>query len=132
MAEEPRYRGWRLDELWIIHISWSDWSADHLMQRTKRHPDDPEELNLAAEWATEAALDQYGLLDISKQNDLRVLGWSPNAPAASWSEHRGRVLRVILKPVDIVDGHWSGVTAAPANQTWTRYYWRERARLDLA
>lgn len=104
MPDESHYRGFRLNELYVIEVSWSEWSMHHLQTRTERHPDDPDEINIAPEWATEASLDPDGRLSLTRENDLRVTGWSPHAPAASWSQRTGRVLRVVLKPLEISEG----------------------------
>ncbi len=132
MSEEPRYRGFPLDALRVTLINWPDWCAHHVRTRVERYPDNSEELNIEPEWATEAALDQHGRLSLTRENDLRVTGWSPNAPAAAWSQRRGRVLRVILKPIDITEGYWSGFTAAPASQKAAEWYWRKRASFGPA
>jgi hypothetical protein len=132
VSEDPHYRGVPLDELQVTSISWPDWCAHHIRTRADRYPDDPEELNIEPEWATEAALDPYGGLSLTRENDVRVTGWSPHAPAATWSERRGRVLRVILKPIDITEGYWSGFTAAPASQKAAEWYWRKRASFGPA
>jgi hypothetical protein len=126
VPEEPHYRGRRLIELQLITISWSAWSAHHLQTRTERYPDVPDELDIEPEWATEAALDPEAFLSLTKENDLRVTGWSRSAQSAPWSGRSGRVLRVILKPVDIDEGCWSGITAAPASQQAAEWYWRRR------
>jgi hypothetical protein len=126
VPEEPLYRGHRLGDLQVTQIGWSEWCAHHLRTRTERYPDDHEELDIEPEWATEAALDPYGRLSLTQENDLRVTGWSPNAPAAPWSPRLGRVLRVILKPMELEEGYWSGFTAAPASQKAAAWYWRKR------
>ncbi|HEX6521504.1 MAG TPA: hypothetical protein VF070_16110 [Streptosporangiaceae bacterium] len=132
MSEEPRYRGFRLDELQVTLINWPEWCTHHIQTRRDRYPDDPEELNIEPEWATEAALDPHGKLSLTRENDLRVTGWTPNAPAATWSERQGRVLRVVLKPIEITEGYWSGFTAAPASQKAAEWYWRKRASFGPA
>lgn len=132
LSEEPRYRGQRLGDLQIVDISWPDWCADHVRTRRTRYPEGQDELDIEPEWATEAALDPHRLLSISQENDLRVTGWSMYAPSAPWSQRQGRVLRVILKPVDIEDGHWSGFTAAPASQKASEHYWRKRGSFGSA
>lgn len=132
MPDESHYRGFRLNELYVIEVSWSEWSMHHLQTRTERHPDDPDEINIAPEWATEASLDPDGRLSLTRENDLRVTGWSPHAPAASWSQRTGRVLRVVLKPLEISEGRWSGFTAAPASQKAAEWYWRQRASFGPA
>jgi hypothetical protein len=116
----------------VTLINWPDWCVHHIRTRTDRYPDNPEELNIEPEWATEAALDQYARLSLTRENDVRVTGWSPNAPAAVWSERQGRVLRIILKPIDITDGYWSGFTAVPASQKAAEWYWRKRASFGPA
>jgi hypothetical protein len=125
VGDEERYRGRALADLVIIDIEWSEWSARHLQSRTTRYPDNPDEMNLEPEWATEAALDPFGRLSVSKEQ-LRVLGLSPSAPPAADSTRRGRVLRVILKARDMDDGYWTGVTAMPASTAASQYYWRRR------
>lgn len=126
MSDEPCYRGYRLSDLLIIEIGWSAWSIGHLRSRTQRYPDDADELDIEPEWATEAALDEFGLLSLTKESDLRVTGWTANAPPASWGQRPGRVLRVILKPNEIDEGSWNGVTAAPASRKAAEWYWRQR------
>jgi hypothetical protein len=127
LPEEPLYRGRPLRDLEVIDIAWSEWSERHLRNRRERYPNDPDELDIEPEWATEAALDPYGRLSLTQQNDLRVTGWSEHAPSASWSNFRqGRVLRVTLKPVEMDEGYWSGVTAAPASKAAAEFYWRRR------
>lgn len=110
----------------IIEIDWPAWSSEHLRSRTRRYPDILDELDIEPEWATEAALDEFGLLSLTVENDLRVTGWTPHAPSAPWGQRPGRVLRVILKPQEIDEGSWSGVTAAPAGQKAAEWYWRKR------
>lgn len=126
MTDGPLYRGYHLADLEVDQISWSDWSSDHLRDRTTRYPDVPDEVDLEPEWATEAALDPNRQLGITRENDLRVTGWSEHAPAASWSQRGGRVLRVVLKPREMEEGWWSGVTAAPASEKASKWYWRKR------
>lgn len=132
LSEEQRYRGHRLCDLEVNDISWSEWSAGHLQNRTARYPNDPDELDIDPEWATEAALDYHRRLSITESNDLRLTGWSPHAPSASWSQREGRVLRVIVKPFDIVGGVWSGTTAAPASEGASNSYWRRRGSFGPA
>jgi hypothetical protein len=132
LSEEPRYRGRRLSDLDIVDIEWSDWSANHISTRTTRYSDDKDELDIEPEWATEAALDPYGRLSLTQDGDVRVTGWTGNAPSASWSQRTGRVLRVVLKPVDINEGHWDGITAAPASQRAAEGYWRRRGSFGAA
>jgi hypothetical protein len=132
LSDEPRYRGRPLGDLQVIEIGWPDWCAQHIQTRTSRYPDDPDELDIEPEWATEAALDPHGRLSLTKENDLRVTGWAEHAPAASWSQRTGRVLRVVLKPVDIDDGQWSGFTAAPASREKAEWYWRKRGSFGAA
>ena len=126
MAEEPHYRGYRLRDLEVVDVMWSEWSEGHLRTRRARYPDDQDELDIEPEWASEAALDPEGWLSLTKENDLRVTGWSPHAYPASWSYRQGRILRVVLKPIDIDDGFWKGVTAAPASREAAERYWRRR------
>jgi hypothetical protein len=113
-------------------VTWSDWATDHLHTRRARYPEDPDELDIEPEWASEAALDPEGWLSITRENDLRATGWSPHADPASWSSRQGRVLRVVLKPIDIEDGYWSGVTAAPASKAAAERYWRGRRSFGAA
>jgi hypothetical protein len=126
VCTERRYRGYRLDELLIVEIAWSDRAAAHIQDRTRRYPDSDDELNIAPEWATEAALDPFGRLSLTESDDLRVLGWTPHAPAAPWSKRNGRVLRVVLWPVDIETGSWRGATAMPASENAANLYWDRR------
>lgn len=132
MSEEPRYRGRSLRDLDLVDISWSGWSVDHILSRTTRYPNDKDELDIEPEWATEAALDPNGRLNLTAENDLRVTGWSEHAPPASWSQRPGRVLRVILKQGDIDSGYWIGFTAAPANQKTAEWYWNARRSYGAA
>lgn len=132
LSEEPHYRGRRLGDLQVIDIGWPDWCVEHIGTRTRRYSDSEDELDIEPEWATEAALDEYRRLSLTRENDLRVTGWSENAPAAPWSQRHGRVLRVVLKPVDIEDGYWSGFTAAPASQKAAEWYWRKRGSFGAA
>lgn len=132
MNEEPRYRGQRLDDLQVTAISWPEWCARHISTRTTRYPDNKDELDIEPEWATEAALEPYRRLSLTQENDVRATGWTAHAPPASWSRREGRVLRVVLKPVDIEDGHWSGFTAAPASQAAAEWYWRKRRSFGAA
>jgi hypothetical protein len=126
VCTERRYRGYRLDELLIVEIAWSDRATAHIQDRTRRYPDSDDELNIAPEWATEAALDPFGRLSLTESDDLRVLGWTPHAPAASWSKRHGRILRVVLWPVDIETGSWRGATAMPASENAANLYWDRR------
>lgn len=105
--------------------------APHATRRA-RYPDDPDEVDLVAEWATQAATDPYAAYSLTRRDDFRVTGWSPDAPPAGWSRRAGRVLRVILRPVDLDAGHWTGVTAAPASQKAAEFYWRRRGAGDVA
>jgi hypothetical protein len=132
LVQELQYRGRRFEDLEVTDISWPDWCADHIMKRTTRYQDDPDELDIEPEWATEAALDPHRQLSLSQENDLRVTGWTAEAPKASWSQRPGRVLRVILKPIDIDAGHWSGFTAAPASQKAAEWYWRKQGSFGAA
>ena len=116
----------------MTDIGWPDWCANHVMTRTSRYPDNPDELDIEPEWATEAALDPYRHLSLTQENDLRATGWASDAPNASWSQRPGRVLRVILKPIDIDAGLWSGFTAAPASQKAAEWYWRKRGSFGAA
>lgn len=132
LPEESHYRGHRLSDLQVDEVAWSERSADHIGTRTQRYLDHVDELDIEPEWASEAALDVYGQLGLTRENDLRVLGWSPHAPAASWSKRSGRVLRVVLKPVDIDLGSWTGVTAMPASENAASHYWRRRRSYGAA
>ena len=132
LSEGPRYRGRRLGDLEVIDVTWSEWSAGHLRTRRARYPDDQDELDIEPEWASEAALDPERWLSVTKENDLRATGWSLHAHPATWSHRRGRVLRVVLKPIDIDDGYWSGVTAAPASREAAERYWRRRRSFGAA
>ena len=132
LAQELRYRGHRLRDLLVVDIEWSEWHEGHLMKRTIRYPDNPDELDIEPEWATEAALDDCRLLSVTQENDLRVTGWAQEVPSASWSQRPGRVLRVVLKPRDIDAGLWSGVTAMPASQAAADNYWRRRGSFGPA
>lgn len=87
--QELQYRGRRFEDLEVTDISWPDWCADHIMTRTTRYQDDPDELDIEPEWATEAALDPYRQLSLTQENDLRVTGWAADAPQASWSQRPG-------------------------------------------
>ncbi|WP_157436282.1 hypothetical protein [Actinospica robiniae] len=131
MSEEQHYREHRLADLEVIDILWPDWAIEHIQTRTARHPG-RDELDLYPEWATEAALEEYRRFSISAAKDLRVIGWSRNAPAASWSTMSGRVLRVVIKPVDIDEGLWRGVTAMPASENAAAWYWRQRGGFSAA
>jgi hypothetical protein len=132
LAEPPRYRGHLLSDLRIMEISWPEWCARHIKSRILRYPDNADELDIEPEWASEAALDPSGRLSLTLENDLRVTGWSQHAPSASWSQRPGRVLRVVLKPVDVANGSWSGFTAAPASQKAADWYWRKRGSFGAA
>ena len=132
MSEEPRYRGYRLGDLEVTEIGWPGWCAEHIRTRRFRYADNPEEIDIEPEWATEAALDPFRRLSLTQENDLRVTGWTTHAPSASWSQRPGRILRVILKPIDMAEGHWSGFTAAPASQKAAEWYWRKRGSFGAA
>lgn len=126
------YRGRALRDLDVIEVHWPSAAVHHIATRRDRYPDDPDELDLQPEWATEAATDVYAAYSFTTRGDFRVTGWSPSAPRASWSRRSGRVLRVVLHPVDLDAGEWDGATAMPASQKAAEYYWRRRTGSSVA
>lgn len=116
MTTEPTYRGTPLSGIIIAEVLWTEAAADHIRTRTARYADT--EINLEPAWATEAALDPYRTLYLPKAGtSLGVIGWTIT----------GRmVLRVWLQPIDIIAGEWAGASAAKANDTITKRYWRNR------
>lgn len=126
------YRGYDLGDLDVVEVRWRESEERHLASRRRRYPDDPDEADLVAEWATQAATDPWAAYSLTRSGDFRVLGWSPSAPPASWSRRKGRVLRVILEPDDLPAGRWRGITAAPASQKAAEHYWRRRTGSGVA
>jgi len=78
--DDGRFRGRRLHDLEVTEVAWDDRAIGHIGSRTTRYPDDPDEVDVVAEWATEAATDPYAAYSLTRSADFRVTGWSPNAP----------------------------------------------------
>ena len=113
-------------------MRWPPRSVRHIGTRRARYPDDADEVDLAPEWATQAAVDVFAAYSLTRSGGFRATGWSPDAPPASWSRRPGRVLRVVLDPDDLEAGEWRGVTAMPASQKAAEFYWRRRTGSGVA
>jgi hypothetical protein len=116
---EPMYRGVPLSRLRIDWIVWTPTRAAHIRNRIERK-NDPREINLEPEWATEAVMDSDALVGLSKTSEaIHIIGKSRSADM---------VLKVWLLPIDMADGVWAGVSACEANSgekyRYERGWWR--------
>lgn len=113
-------------DLAFTEVDWSE-AVDHLRDRSgrKRRVD---EFDVEPEWATEALSDPDRLVGSAGSRSgltVKVLGWSPSAPARSRGG-RGRLLKVIVAPKDHPPaGRWWGATAMEANEADRRRYEEE-------
>jgi hypothetical protein len=118
-VDEATYHDVPLGDLYINDVEWGTDEADHIRHRAERK-DQPGEMNIEPEWATEAAVDPFAIRRLPNQQPSRSL------IVAGWSEAAQAVLRVFIIPVDLGAGRWQGTTAAKAADRVARQYWRNR------
>jgi len=111
-AGEDTYDGVPYADLAFTEVDWSE-ATDHIRHRTQRQGQ-PAEFDLEPEWATEALADPHRLVGSAGSRSgltIKVLGWSPSAPARE-TGRRGRLVKVIVAPKDHPPtGRWWGATA---------------------
>ncbi len=99
-AGDDSYDGVPYADLAFTEVDWSE-AIDHIRHRGQRQGQSAE-FNLEPEWATEALADPRRLVGSAGSRSgltIKVLGWSPNAPARQTGQ-RGRLVKVIVAPKD--------------------------------
>ena len=113
------YKGVPLRDLRIEAITWTEDAANHIRSRTTR-TGRPGEFDVEPEWATEAALDPRRIVRLARPNDpttqsLKVVGYSDSAM---------RLLKVWIWSDSPGEPDWYGGSAAEANESDERLYWK--------
>jgi len=125
-AGDDSYDGVPYADLAFAEVDWTE-AIDHIRHRGQRQ-DQPAEFDLEPEWATEALADPHRLVGSAGSRSgltIKVLGWSPSAPARQTGQ-RGRLVKVIAAPKDHPPaGQWWGATAMDANDADRRRYEEE-------
>ena len=125
-AGEDDYDGVPYADLEFAEVDWSE-AVEHIRDRRGR-TGRADEFDVEPEWATEALADARRLVGAAGSRSgltVKVLGWSPSAPAREAGGH-GRLLKVIVAPKDHPPaGRWWGATAMDANDADRRRYEEE-------
>lgn len=125
MTHHATYKGVPLEDIFISSIEWPDEAAMYIRTRAVRRKNDRD---VEPTWATEAATSHGAEAswappldgsDAIESDSLLVLGYS-DAVAA--------VLKIWLRPRDLVSGAWFGVNAAFAKDSIAQRFLERRDR----
>jgi len=97
-AGDDSYDGVSYVDLTFTEVDWCE-AIDHIRHRGHRRGQ-PAEFDLEPEWATEALADPRRLVGSAGSRSgltIKVLGWSPNAPARQTGQ-RGRLVKSHRRP----------------------------------
>ncbi len=115
-AGDDSYDGVSYVDLAFTEVDWSE-AIDHIRHGGQRQGQ-PAEFDLEPGRATEVLADHRRLVGSAGSRSgltIKVLGWSPSAPARE-TDRSGRLVKVIVAPKDHPPaGRWWGATAMDAN-----------------